>query len=129
MIAFTNQSEAQACRTRMRIALMDRYLGSTSATSKHFYHVYVHKPKHLCAYVDFGMQDATVTVFVNVCTKAGVLYQKDIKNPRISDNSWFEWVIHGEEEVAEATRQMNVLLTYHFCFEREQALALKSGVE
>ena len=125
MIAFTNESEAKVCRHAMRNDLMNRYQGSFwgRTTSNDSHNVIVKQAGKTSAYVNFGIQDSTVTVNAIVSTGAGVQYQKDKTNPRISDDSRFHWVINGDEEVPKATRQIFVLLNYHFCVDREQALA------
>jgi hypothetical protein len=124
MIAFTNQHEAKVCRHAMRNDLMNRYQGSFwGRTSNDSHNVIVKQSGYTSAYVNFGIQDSTVTVNAIVSAEAGVQYQKDVTNPRISDDFRFHWVIDGDDEVAKATRQICVLLNYHFCVDREQALA------
>ena len=122
MIAFTNVSEAKVCRHAMRNDLMNRYQGSFwGRTPDDSHNVIVKQSGYTSAYVNFGIQDSTVTVNAFVITEAGVLYQEDETNPRISDDFRFHWVVQGDEEVAKATMQICSLLNFHFCVDREQA--------
>ena len=109
----------------MRNGLMNRHEGSVSGiTSSNSFCVIVKKTGFESVHVKLDLMDTTVTVKVLVSNAAGFLYQKDRSNTRISDDSRFHWEIQGKEQEAKATRHIGVLINYHFCVEREQAVAL-----